>query len=138
MPRASQSFPTIKVYPPEVTRNPYTGKMMKAAVDYQGARRARALVNFATAQLPSFVTPVTDKTAAEFKANGTLPKALLFTSKTETTPMFKARRVAAALSARPSAAAAAGSTTPLRPAAGALALAERADAAGRGARDGGA
>ena len=62
MPRASQSFPTIKVYPPEVTRNPYTGKMMKAAVDYQGARRARALVNFATAQLPSFVTPVTDKT----------------------------------------------------------------------------
>lgn len=85
-----QSFPSIKVYPPEVTRNPYTGKMMKAAVDYNGPRRARPLVDFATSQLPSFVTPVTDKTAADFKANGTLPKALLFTSKTETTPMFKA------------------------------------------------
>merc|ERR1740136_419858 len=85
-----QSFPTIKLYEAEATRNPYTGKMMKTAVDYSGPRTARAMVEFATSQLPSFVTPVTDKTATAFKANGTLPKALLFTSKSETAPMFKA------------------------------------------------
>ena len=85
-----QSFQTIKLYEAEVIRNPYTGKMMKTAVDYNGPRNARALVEFATSKLPSFVVPVTDKTSAAFKANGTLPKALLFTSKSETAPMFKA------------------------------------------------
>ena len=85
-----QSFPTIKLYEAETTRNPYTGKMMKTAIDYNGPRNARALVEFATSKLPSFVTPVTDKSATAFKANGALPKALLFTSKSETAPMFKA------------------------------------------------
>ena len=85
-----QSFPTIKLYEAETTRNPYTGKMMKTAIDYNGPRNARALVEFATSKLPSFVTPVTDKSATAFKANGTLPRALLFTSKSETAPMFKA------------------------------------------------
>ena len=85
-----QSFPTIKLYEAAAIRNPYTGKMMKTAIDYNGPRNARALVEFATSKLPSFVTPVTDKTATAFKANGTLPKALLFTSKSETAPMFKA------------------------------------------------
>ena len=36
-----QGFPTVKVYLPDVTRNPYTGKMLKTAVDYQGPRTAR-------------------------------------------------------------------------------------------------
>lgn len=89
-----QGFPTVKVYLPEVTRNPYTGKMMKTALDYQGPRTARGVVDFATSQLPSFVVPVTDKTLGDFKANGTQPKALLFTTKTETTPMFKALSLA--------------------------------------------
>merc|ERR1719502_123346 len=29
-----QSFPTVKVYLPETKRNPYTGKTMKTALDY--------------------------------------------------------------------------------------------------------
>lgn len=46
-----QSFPTIKLYGAEPIRNPYTGKMMKTPVDYNGPRSARALVEFATSQV---------------------------------------------------------------------------------------
>lgn len=84
-------YPTIKLYVPgTTTANPYTKKAYKPAVDYTGPRRARPVVDFATAKLPSAVVPVTDGTLAKFVANGTLPKALLFTRKTETSPLLKA------------------------------------------------
>ena len=85
-----QGFPTVKLYAPDGgQRNPY-GKFYKPAVDYQGARTARGVVDFATAQLKSLVVPVGDKAElASFRANGTLPKALLVSKKAETTPLLK-------------------------------------------------
>ena len=81
-------------------KNPYTGKFFKPAVEYNGPRSAKGLVEFATANLPSLVVPVADKTLAAFKADKTpgadqsLPKALLFTKKEETTPLLKSLSVA--------------------------------------------
>ena len=70
-----QGFPTVKVFVPGTgQRNPYTGKYFKPALDYQGPRTARGVVDFATASLPSEVVPVADATLAKFKGNGTLPK----------------------------------------------------------------
>ena len=88
-----QGFPSVKLYVPGTgKKNPYTGKFFKPAVDYNGPRSARGVVDFATATLPSLVVPVTDKTLSDFKANGTessLPKALLFTKKETTTALLK-------------------------------------------------
>ena len=84
-----QGYPSIKIYMPEATRNPYTGKIFKPAETYQGPRSARGMVDAATAALPSHVVAVTDKTLDGFKANGTAPKALLLTQKTETTALLK-------------------------------------------------
>lgn len=50
-----QGYPTVKVYFPEVSRNPYTGKLMKSMVDYSGPRNAKQLVDFVTSKLPSKV-----------------------------------------------------------------------------------
>ena len=82
-----QGFPSVKVYVPGTgKKNPYTGKFFKPPVDYGGPRTARGVVDFATGALPSYVLPVTDKSFGKFKSeNSTLPKAVLFTKKTETT-----------------------------------------------------
>ena len=85
-----QSFPTVKIFAPQTSRNPYTGKAYKEAADYKGPRTARGMVDGATKALPSHVVEVTDKSSAEFRANGSLPKALLFTDKRETTPVTRA------------------------------------------------
>eukprot|EP00966_Prymnesium_polylepis_P156216 3608943-Prymnesium_polylepis.1 len=84
-----QGYPSVKVYLPEVTRNPYTGKVMKTVLDYSGPRTAKGVVDFATGKLPSKVVSVADATLAAFRANGTVPKALLLTKKDGTTPLFK-------------------------------------------------
>ena len=39
-----QGFPTVKIYMPEATA-PYTGKIYKPALDYQGPRSARGVVD---------------------------------------------------------------------------------------------
>ena len=75
-------------------RNPYTGKFFKPPMDYSGPRTAKGVVEFATATMPSEVVPVTDKSLAKFKGNGTLPKALLFTQKAETPLLLKSLSVA--------------------------------------------
>ena len=36
-----QGFPTIKVFPPERQMNPYTKKMFKTPLDYQGPRTGK-------------------------------------------------------------------------------------------------
>jgi len=88
-----QGFPSVKLYVPGTgQKNPYTGKFFKPPIDYTGPRTARGVVEFATAKLPSLVVPVTD--VAKFRSNGTLPKALLVTKKTETASMFKSLSVA--------------------------------------------
>ena len=85
-----QGYPTVKLFAPGTgSRNPYTGKMFKPAIDYNGPRSARGVVEFATAQLPSLVVPVDDGSYPAFVANGSLPKAILFTKKPETTPLLK-------------------------------------------------
>ena len=90
-----QGYPSVKVYMPgSGGRNPYTGKMFKPAVDYAGPRTARGVVDFATLKLPSLVVPVDDGSFSSFKGNGSLPKALLFTKKEETTPLLKSLSLA--------------------------------------------
>ena len=90
-----QGFPSVKVYVPGTgKKNPYTGKFFKPPVDYGGPRTARGVVDFATGALPSYVLPVTDKSFGKFKSeNSTLPKAVLFTKKTETTSLLKSLSV---------------------------------------------
>mmetsp|Transcript_10885 Transcript_10885/g.23080 ORF Transcript_10885/g.23080 Transcript_10885/m.23080 type:complete len:774 (+) Transcript_10885:35-2356(+) len=83
-------YPSVKVYLPEVSRNPYTGKLMKTTVDFNGPRNAKSLVDFVTNKLPSKVVAVNDANLDAFRTNGTTPKALLLTKKDGTTPLFKA------------------------------------------------
>jgi len=85
-----QGYPAVKVYLPEASRNPYTGKVMKTVLDYSGPRTAKGVVEFATNKLPSGVVPVTESNLASFRGNGSVPKALLLTKKDGTTPLFKA------------------------------------------------
>ena len=88
-------YPTVKLYVPGTgQKNPYTGKWFKPAVDYTGPRSARGVVDFATTKLPSNVVAVSDAGLKKFKGGDALPKALLFTKKTETTPLLKALSVA--------------------------------------------
>ena len=75
------SFPTLKLYLPEVRHNPYTNKPFKQGLTYDGPRTAKGLVDFVASSIPSHVSSVTDGSLSEFVANGTAPKALLFTSK---------------------------------------------------------
>ena len=84
------SFPTLKLYLPEVRHNPYTNKPFKQGLAYDGPRTAKGLVDFVAASIPSHVSSVTDGSLSEFVANGTAPKALLFASKPATTLMIKA------------------------------------------------
>ncbi|KAK9818342.1 hypothetical protein WJX72_010973 [[Myrmecia] bisecta] len=86
-----QGFPTIKIFPVERKKNPYTGKLGKMAVDYNGARNAKAIADAATAQIPSaYITKV--KSGADFEAfkgRGDLPKIVLVSSKGRTTALYK-------------------------------------------------
>ena len=84
-----QGYPSVKVFLPEVSRNPYTGKIMKTSLDYSGPRTAKGVVDFVTNKMPSKVVAVTDDNLAAFRGNGTAPKALLLTKKDGTTPLFK-------------------------------------------------
>eukprot|EP00242_Pyramimonas_sp_CCMP2087_P012630 CAMPEP_0198198452 /NCGR_PEP_ID=MMETSP1445-20131203/1925_1 /TAXON_ID=36898 /ORGANISM="Pyramimonas sp., Strain CCMP2087" /LENGTH=515 /DNA_ID=CAMNT_0043868023 /DNA_START=126 /DNA_END=1670 /DNA_ORIENTATION=- len=90
-----QSFPTIKVFPHDRQMNPYTKKMSKTPLDYEGPRTGKKIAEFATAAIPSFVQSIStaDTTWAEFKTqNGASPlaTAVLFTTKETTTPLYKA------------------------------------------------
>lgn len=79
-----QGFPTIKVFPSDKKKSP---------VDYQGARDAASMVSFAISQLPStFYTVIDDKknTIDNFLASSTLAKAVLFSKKSSTPPLWKA------------------------------------------------
>ena len=56
-----QGYPTVRIFPPHVERNPYTGKKIKMAGDYQGPRSARGVVDAATRAIPSHVVTLADK-----------------------------------------------------------------------------
>ncbi|EOD39358.1 hypothetical protein EMIHUDRAFT_454431 [Emiliania huxleyi CCMP1516] len=88
-------YPTVKVLMPEVTRNPYTGKLGKVAKDYGGPRTARGVVDYATSLLPSeLVAAVTDGGLESFLSEGALPKALLLGSKPAVSPLLKSLALA--------------------------------------------
>jgi len=87
-----QGFPTIKLFPSETSENPYQkGAPWKQPIDYQGARSAAAIANFATQHLPNRVRQVTPLSHEKFLATEpSIPKALLFTDKAKTTSLYKA------------------------------------------------
>jgi protein disulfide-isomerase A6 len=89
-----QGFPTVKIFLPEVARNPYTGKKYKHALEYKGPRTARGVVEFASGAIPSRVIQVVPDGVEAFASNGSLPKVLLFTTKPETTTLLKALALA--------------------------------------------
>ncbi|CAJ0641296.1 16254_t:CDS:2 [Entrophospora sp. SA101] len=96
-------FPTIKLFPSQSIPDPKNPKkFIKRPKDYNGPRTAKDLVKFALEEIPSFVQPLAEKTRTkksltldEFldKSNGTISKAILFTSKDKTTHLYKALSV---------------------------------------------
>jgi len=85
-----KGFPTIKIFPSKPTPVPKKeGQFTKVPEDYQGARTAAAIANYALSKLPSFVTPVTSSTHEKFLGDK-LPKAILFTNKDKTSDLYKA------------------------------------------------
>ncbi|KAI8331820.1 hypothetical protein EDC96DRAFT_548709 [Choanephora cucurbitarum] len=97
-----KGFPTIKVFSPELRKNKRTGELTKSASDYQGPRDAKSIVDHLLSYQPSQVLFVkwNEKDVKSKKSisldnflntkNETLPKALLFTNKPTTTPLYKA------------------------------------------------
>ncbi|CAG8608784.1 6076_t:CDS:2 [Ambispora leptoticha] len=98
-----KGFPTIKLFPSQSVpdkKNP--GAFTKKPKDYQGPRTAKAIVDYVLGEIPSYVQPISDKrptkktlTIKEFleKDNATLSKAILFTNKERTTPLYKSLSV---------------------------------------------
>lgn len=84
-----QGFPTVKVFPSKATPGKKEGTFNKVPEDYQGARSAAAVANFALSKLPSFVSAVTSKNHDKFLENA-LPKAILFSNKDKTSDLYKA------------------------------------------------
>ncbi|KAI8642221.1 hypothetical protein BD408DRAFT_367073 [Parasitella parasitica] len=97
-----KGFPTIKVFSPELRKDKRTGQMTKVPTDYQGPRDAKSMVDYFLSSQPSNVQFVkwNEKDVKSKKSitlnnflqtkNETLPKALLFTNKPTTTPLYKA------------------------------------------------
>mmetsp|Transcript_23435 Transcript_23435/g.32746 ORF Transcript_23435/g.32746 Transcript_23435/m.32746 type:complete len:412 (+) Transcript_23435:178-1413(+) len=84
-----QGFPTIKLFPSELTPVPNGKGYHKQPIDYNGPRTAAAIANFAVSHLPNFVKKVEEKNYEEFMSGDSNPKALLLSEKTETTNLFK-------------------------------------------------
>lgn len=83
--------PTIRLYRPVPKQGPSNAK--KVVVDYNGERKAKDMKRFADGNMPDFIEKVRsaeDLTKFEAKAdrNG-LPRVLLFTEKTSTSPLTK-------------------------------------------------
>jgi len=86
-----RGFPTIKVFPAKRVDNPHQkGAPYKKPEDYQGARQAASIVNYALSLQPSFVTSVSSKNEEDFLTkNKGLSKVILFTNKDKTTSLYK-------------------------------------------------
>ncbi len=84
-----RGFPTLKIYSPEKTYNPYTKKSIKIPTDYNGPRTAKAMAENMLAQLPNYVQDVKSDSLDAFLADD-YPKALLFTDKDDVPSLLKA------------------------------------------------
>lgn len=83
-----QGFPTLKLFPSQQSVNPHQkGMPWKEAQDYQGQRSAAAIVNYAVAQLPSFVA--TKSKLDAFFDSESAAKVILFSEKPKTPNLFK-------------------------------------------------
>jgi len=86
-----KGFPTIKVFPSKAVPTKNGEGFIKEPVEYNGARTAAAMAQFAISQMPNFVTTLSSKNSEDFFAKEPeLPKVLLFSTKKETTPLYKA------------------------------------------------
>ncbi|EGC37803.1 hypothetical protein DICPUDRAFT_76580 [Dictyostelium purpureum] len=81
-----QGFPTLKFFATQKN-----GK--KQPEDYQGGRTASAIVKFALSKLPNYSTKVTEDNLSKFLTSTPSAKALLFTSKSTTSDLYKALSV---------------------------------------------
>jgi len=82
-----KGFPTIKVFASSVGGK---AEKKKAAQDYNGARTAKALIDYATTLLPSKNVAKIDSLGAFEKLDSSLPRVLLFSEKATSPPMFTA------------------------------------------------
>eukprot|EP01023_Acetabularia_acetabulum_P024569 TRINITY_DN2369_c0_g1_i4.p1 TRINITY_DN2369_c0_g1~~TRINITY_DN2369_c0_g1_i4.p1 ORF type:complete len:749 (-),score=166.87 TRINITY_DN2369_c0_g1_i4:288-2534(-) len=85
-------FPTIKIFPADKQKNPYTGKISKIPTDYQGQRSAKAISDAAKAELNDlFISKISSLPDYEDFANQNqeLNRVLLFTEKGESTALYK-------------------------------------------------
>lgn len=85
--------PTIRLYKPKRKQKPTSSKE-KVVVDYNNERKATHMKKFVDEQMPNFAEKVVhgqkDLDAFENKAaKYGLPRAMLFTSKTDTMPLVK-------------------------------------------------
>ncbi|KAF9291793.1 protein disulfide isomerase (PDI) protein [Mortierella alpina] len=87
-----QGFPTIKVFPPSKSGK----KGVKYPQDYQGERSAAAIAKHVVKMLPNDIQLVSSNPSSEkiinideFVTNDSIPRALLFTEKTESSAMYK-------------------------------------------------
>lgn len=83
-----RGYPTLKVYPVEKSFNPYTKKTAKLPTDYNGPRSAKGMVENVLAGMPDMVHSVKSDNATDFLTDD-YPKALLFSDKEATSPLFK-------------------------------------------------
>eukprot|EP01095_Lingulamoeba_sp_RSL-Kostka_P010694 TRINITY_DN389_c0_g1_i1.p1 TRINITY_DN389_c0_g1~~TRINITY_DN389_c0_g1_i1.p1 ORF type:complete len:396 (+),score=145.32 TRINITY_DN389_c0_g1_i1:112-1299(+) len=84
-----QGFPTLKLFPSERTENPYQkGAPWKKPIDYQQARSAPALANFALSHLPNYVITGSNVDTTLNNEND-LNKVILFSSKDKVTNLYK-------------------------------------------------
>ncbi|CAG8568985.1 13515_t:CDS:2 [Racocetra fulgida] len=91
-------FPTIKLFPSKsIEDEEIIGRYSKTPKDYTGQRTAKAIVDYAIAEIPSYVHVISNDykirkafTMDEFFAKETVSKVVLFTNKNQTTPLYKA------------------------------------------------
>ncbi|KAJ2775200.1 hypothetical protein IWQ56_000197 [Coemansia nantahalensis] len=79
-----EGFPTLKVFTEKRTKH---GR--RRAVDYQGARKASAMVSFARSVLPSLSVRLDADKLDTFIAAGDLPKAVLLTKRAKTGDLWR-------------------------------------------------
>eukprot|EP00899_Mesostigma_viride_P005302 jgi/Mesvir1/14773/Mv05414-RA.1 len=90
-----RTLPAFKVYGAEAQKNPYTHKLSKDAADYAitPSISAKSLAKFASSKLPDLVEMVTSDSwpaLAQAAKEQAMPVALLFSTKDEAAPLYKA------------------------------------------------
>ncbi|BDA46353.1 probable protein disulfide-isomerase DDB_G0275025 [Coccomyxa sp. Obi] len=86
-----QGFPTLKLFPSDKQKNPYTKKTDKTPTDYNGPRSAKAIADAGLALLPdTFITTLRGHSSFDaFVAASALPKVVLASSKSKPTALYK-------------------------------------------------